>query len=111
MSDPFAQSTVIPQSIPFTQIIGTAQFITDFLVQRNLKIIQITIDNQDPTNNITFRTEPSGTLKTIPPNSLGVVSDEQHDFIEVNPDAVTGDAIVTLQLATPGELRRLNLLT
>jgi len=111
MSDPFAQSTVIPQSIPFTEIIGLVQFQTNFLLQRNLKIIQITLDNQDSTNPITFRTEPSGTLKTVPQNSLGVVTDEQHDFIEVNPNAVTGDAILTLQLATPEELRRLKLLT
>jgi len=110
MSVEFAADTNKPKSSPFVQPITTTQFRDDFLQRVGKYIIQITIDNQDPTNNLTFRTVPSGILQTVPPNSLGVVENEIHAFLEVNPDAVTGNAIVTLALAEPAELRRLGLL-
>jgi len=108
--DEFAKNTISPRSIPFPKNLTTAPFKTDFLLQRNLKIIGGTIDNQDPTNAVTFRTREFGTIKTIPVNSLAIIEDEEFDFIEVIPDVVTGSCEINLQLATPEELRRLKLL-
>jgi len=110
LSVPFKTDLQRPKSIPFTQIIGTAQFRDDFLQRVGKYIIQITIDNQDALNAVTFRTVPSGILLTIPPNALGVVDNEIHEFIEVNPDPVSGNAILTVALADPEELRRLELI-
>lgn len=110
MSVPFTTDLQRPKTIPFTQIVGIVQFRDDFLQRVGLYIVGITIDNQDATNAVTFRTVPSGVLLTIPPNALGVVENEIHEFIEVNPDPATGDAIVTLSLAEPAELRRLGLI-
>lgn len=110
MSIPFKTDLQRPKSIPFTQLIGTAQFQDDFLQRVGLYMIQITIDNQDPTNNLTLRTVPSGILLTIPPNSIGIIENEIHSFIEVNPNAVTGSAILSIALSEPAELRRLGLI-
>ncbi len=110
MSIPFTTDLQRPKSIPFVQIIGITQFRDDFLQRVAKYIVQITIDNQDPTNSLTFRTVPSGILLTIPANSLGIVENEIHEFIEVNPNAVTGNAILTIALADPEELRKLGLI-
>jgi len=99
-----------PKTIPFVQLVTITQFRDDFLQRTNKYIIKIVYDNQDPTNNATIRTVPSGILQTIPPNSLGIIEDEIHAFIEVNPNAVTGSGILTLTLADPDELRKLGLL-
>ena len=72
--------------------------------------IRAVIDNQDAINELTIRTEPSGDLITIPPNSIGEVVDEIHSFLEINGNAVTGLGLATLTLADPEELRAKGLL-
>ena len=110
MSIEFAADTNKPKTSPFLELIATTQFRDDFLQRVGKYIIKIVYDNQDPTNNATIRTVPSGILQTVPPNSLGVIEDEIHSFVEINPNAITGLGILTLTLAEPAELRRLGLL-
>jgi len=111
MSIPFTIDRQKPKTIPFKQLIALAQIRDDFLQRTGLYIVEITIDNQDPTNDLTFRTVPSGILETVPPNSLAIVEDEIHSFIEINPNVLTGSGILSLALAEPSELRRLGLIT
>jgi len=110
MSIPFTADKQKPHTIPFVQIITTTQFRDDFLQRVAQYIIKIVYDNQDPANNATIRTVPSGILQTIPPNSLAVIEDEIHSFVELNPDPVTGTGVLTLTLAEPDELRKFGFL-
>jgi len=76
-------------------------------VQRlGMVYIKAVIDNQDPTNNITIRTDPQGALLTIPPNSVLIIEDEVHDFLEINPNAVTGVGNFSLSTAVEDDLRK-----
>jgi len=68
--------------------------------------IRAIIDNQDPTNNVTIRTDPQGALLTIPPNSVLEIVDEIHDFLEINPNAVTGVGNFSLSTAVEDDLRK-----
>lgn len=110
MSIQFRESVTKAKSIPFVELIGLVSFRNDFLQNVGKYIIKIVYDNQDATNNATIRTVPGGILQTVPPNSLGVIDDEIHEFVEVNPNGVTGAGVLTLTLADPEELRRVGLI-
>lgn len=91
-------------------LIATTQIRIETLQRFGLNIIEALVDNQDTTNGITVRKVPSGVLATIPPNSLGRIRDEVFSFIEINPDATSGAGVLTLQLATTAELKRVGLI-
>jgi len=110
MSEFSAATTNKPKSTSRIVLIGTAQIRIETLQRFGLQIIEALIDNQDASNNLTVRKVPSGVLATIPPNSLGRIRDEVFSFIEVNPDVVTGAGVLTLQLATTAELKRVGLI-
>lgn len=70
----------------------------DALVQFGLLIKSYRIVNNDAGAAVTFRTKsPSGTLKTIAPNSDGS-DDDWTSYFEVNPNAVSGNGIIELEL-------------
>ena len=68
--------------------------------------IKAVVDNQDPTNNLTVRTDVDAQLLIVPPNSVIQIEDEIHEYIEINPNAVTGIGNFSLTLADPRQLRR-----
>jgi len=95
-----------PKVQTFRRTIGLVAFRRDFLQNLGFYIVEISYDNQDPTNLATIRTDPNAAIVTVPPNSVGRFIDEIHSFVEVTPNAVTGAGELTLSLATPDELRR-----
>jgi len=110
MSQFTASSSTKPKTTSRMVLIGTTQIRIETLQRFGLSIIEALVDNQDVSNNITVRKVPSGVLATIPPNSLGRIRDEVFSFIEINPDATTGAGVLTLQLATNAELKRVGLI-
>lgn len=78
----------------------------DTLQRMGMSYIKAIVDNQDPTNNLLVRTDPDSVQLIIPPNSVIVIEDEIHSFIEITPNAVTGIGLFSLTLADPEELRR-----
>jgi len=110
MSQFSASSKTKPKTTSRMVLIGTTQIRIESLQRFGLQIIEALIDNQDATNSLTVRKVPSGILANIPPNSLGRIRDEVFSFIEVNPDATTGTGVLTLQLATTEELKRVGLI-
>jgi len=95
-----------PKVQTFRQTLSTAVFRRDFLQNLGFYIVEISYDNQDPTNAATIRTDPNAPIVTVPPNSVGRFVDEIHSFVEVTPNATTGVGELTISLATPEELRR-----
>lgn len=110
MSQFSASSKSRPKTTSRLVLIGTAQIRIETLQRFGLNIVEALIDNQDSSNDITVRKAPSGILATIPPNSLGRIRDEVFSFIEINPDAASGAGVLTLQLATTEELKRVGLI-
>lgn len=90
--------------------IATARITRDFLQEQGLYWIKATVTNLDATNNLVITKEPFGTPDRIPPNSLGVIENEIHTFLDILPDPVTGNATMTLELVEGSELRRMGLL-
>lgn len=74
-----------------------------------MRYIELVITNNDPTNALTFRVDPQGSLLTVPVSSQGQIIDEIHEYLEINPNAVTGSGNVRAQLAETVELQRLGL--
>lgn len=89
-------------SVPFIGtpfVIGTAQLIIDTILQFGMLIKSVRITNIDATNTLTYRTQSrSGILKIIPVSSFDLF-DEWGSFLEINPNAVTGDALVEIDMA------------
>jgi len=110
MSQFSASSKTRPKTTSRMELIGTTQIRIETLQRFGLNIVEALIDNQDASNNLTVRKVPSGVLATIPPNSLGRIRDEVFSFIEINPDPTTGAGVLTLQLATLDELKRVGLI-
>ena len=71
-----------------------------------MNYIKAVIDNQDTTNNLLVRTDPDSVQIIVPPNSVLIIEDEIHSFIQVTPNAVTGAGNFSLTVADPVELRR-----
>jgi len=105
MSRQFTSDKQKPKTIPRTVLVTTAQIRIDTLAEFGLNIIEAAYDNQDSTNPATLRKVPSGVLISVPPNAIGIIENEIFEFIEVNPNAVTGSGVLTLTLATTQELR------
>jgi len=101
----FRADTTKPKSQAFRDNFTTAQIRIDVSQRMGMRYIKLVIDNQDPTNNCLFRTDPDAQQLTIPPNSVVIVEDEIHDYLEINPNAVTGVGNFSMTLADPLELR------
>ncbi len=95
-----------PRTETFRDNFTTAQFRIDTQSRFGMIWIRAVIDNQDPTNNITIRTDPQGQLLTIPPNSVLTIENEHHNFLEINPNAVTGVGNFSLETAVEDDLRK-----
>lgn len=95
-----------PKSQVFRGSFTTTQTRIDTEQRLGMVYIRAVIDNQDPTNSLTIRTEPQAPTITIPPNSVLVLEDEVHSFLEINPNAATGVGDFSLQTADPDGLRK-----
>lgn len=95
-----------PRTETFADNFLLAQIRIDTSQRLGMVYIKAVIDNQDVTNNLTVRTEPSGRLITVPPNSVLIIEDEVHEFLEINPDAATGVGNFSLQTAVEDDLRK-----
>ncbi len=70
-------------------------------VQRGSVIIRATIDNQDPTNSLTFtKNGDGGTAYIIPPNSVGLIENEMVKSITVTPNGTTGIGLISIDYTT-----------
>ncbi len=70
-------------------------------VQRGMVGIRVTIDNQDPTNQLTFtKNGAGGTAYIVPPNSVGLIENEIIKSITVTPNATTGVGIISMDYTT-----------
>jgi len=89
------------------EIIGITQILHDSLLEFG-KLIKITkIVNDDGVNNITYKTKsPSAPLRTVPPNSDETII-EWTAYLEINPDPVTGQGTLEMDLVTPQEAKKI----
>jgi len=101
----FRDQTTKPKTQSFRDNFTTAQSRIDVGQRMGMVYIKAVIDNQDPTNNLTVRTDPDAAVLTVPPNSVIVIEDEIHEYLEINPDGVTGVGNFSITLADPNELR------
>lgn len=102
----FRDQTTKPKTQSFRDNFTTAQTRIDVGQRMGMVFIKAVIDNQDPTNALTVRTDPQAAALTVPPNSVIVIEDEMHEYIEINPNGTTGVGNYSLTLADPNELRR-----
>lgn len=95
--------------IPFTefpQAILTAQITLDTMQRFNQLIKSVRIVNDDALAVLTYRTQsPSGILKTVDPSSE-VTFDQWGSFIQINPNAVSGNGLLELDLVEPKDALR-----
>jgi len=87
----FTNSNTRPRVESFSDTFTTT--VVNFFpaIDKGLKCIRIVIDNQDPTNEITFtKNGRGGTVFTLPPNSLAIIENEVLDGVRIIPDATTG---------------------
>jgi len=101
----FRADTTKPKTQAFRDNFTTAQIRIDVSQRMGMRYIKLVIDNQDTTNNLLFRTDPDAAQLTVPPNSVVIVEDEIHDYLEINPNGVTGVGNFSMTLADPLELR------
>jgi len=101
----FRADTTKPKTQAFRDNFTTTQIRIDVSQRMAMRYIKLVIDNQDPTNNLQFRTDPDAQQLIIPPNSVVIVEDEIHEYLEINPNAVTGVGNFSMTLADPMELR------
>lgn len=102
----FRADTTKPKTQSFRDNFTTVQTRIDVGQRMGMVYIKAVIDNQDPTNNLTIRTDPDAAVLTVPPNSVLVIEDEIHEYLEINPNAGTGVGNFSMTLADPNELRR-----
>ena len=95
--------------IPFTefpQAIGLVQITIDTMQRFNQLIKSVRIVNDDAVSPLTYRTQsPSGILKTVDQASE-VTFDQWGSFIVINPNAVTGEGLLELDLVEPRDAKR-----
>jgi len=101
----FRADTTKPKTQAFRDNFTTAQVRIDVSQRMGMRYIKLVIDNQDVTNQLQFRTDPDAQQLIVPPNSVVVIEDEIHDYLEINPNAVTGVGNFSMTLADPMELR------
>jgi len=87
----FSDQTTKPRVEPFSDTFTTTEVNFFPAIDKGLKIIRIVIDNQDPTNNLTFvKNGRGGTSFIVPPNSIATVENEVLDGVVITPNATTG---------------------
>jgi hypothetical protein len=95
-----ANDTQIPFStlkIPFT----TSQVRIDTQYQYGMLCKALRIVNNDNVNSITFRTiSPNNPLDVVEP-ATEATSQSWTSYVEINPDPVTGNGLVELELVDP----------
>jgi len=101
----FRADTTKPKTQAFRDNFTTAQIRIDTAQRMAMRYIKLVIDNQDPTNSLQFRTDPDAQQLTVPANSVVIVEDEIHDYLEINPNGATGVGNFSMTLADPMELR------
>jgi len=96
-------------SIPFlTRPLGftITQIRIDSLQEFGKLIKSFKIVNDDALSNVTYRTQsPSGTLRTIPPNSDDS-ADEWTSYLEINPNAVSGTGSFEIDLVNINDAKK-----
>ena len=98
--DQFTSDKQRPKVESFSQPFTTAEVNFFPASTRGKVAIKAIIDNQDPTNALTFvKNGRGGTIFTLPPNSLAVIEDELLEALVITPDAVTGAGQLTANLA------------
>ena len=102
----FRDQTTKPKTQSFRDNFTTSQSRIDVSQRMGMCYIKAVIDNQDPTNSLTVRTDPNAAALIVPANSVIIIEDEIHDYIEINPNGSTGIGNFSLTLADPFELRR-----
>ena len=67
----------------------------------------MSIDNQDPTNNLTFfKNGRGGRALIVPPNSIALIKDEILSGVRVVPDGTTGAGTLSADLANHKTLKQ-----
>ena len=98
--------------IPFlsdSEIIALVTINHDTLIEQGLLVKSLRLVNDDGTNNLDYRTgSPSGTLKSVPPNSE-VTIDGWFSIFQVFPNAVTGQGLIETDLVSSKDAQRDNL--
>jgi len=102
----FRADSTKPKTQSFRDNWTLTQIRIDVGQRMGMVYIKAVIDNQDPSNNLTVRTDPNAALLIVPPNSVIVIEDEIHEYLEINPNALTGIGNFSITLADPNELRR-----
>jgi len=102
----FRDQSTKPKTQSFRDSWLLSQVRIDVGQRMGMVYIRAVIDNQDVTNSLTVRTDPNAAPLTVPPNSVIVIEDEIHEYLEINPNAVTGIGNFSITIADPNELRR-----
>jgi len=102
----FRDQNTKPKTQSFRDSWLLAQVRIDVGQRMGMVYIKAVIDNQDTANNLTVRTDPNAAALIVPPNSVIVIEDEVHEYLEINPNAATGIGNFSITLADPNELRR-----
>ena len=97
-------------TIPFSttpQNFTTVQVRIDSLIQFGKLIKSIRIENNDTTNNLTWRSQsPSNLLKILGPSAIDEV-DEWTSYLEINGNAVTGTGQLEMDLVDLQDAKKL----
>jgi len=98
--DEFTSDKGRPRVESFSQTFTTSE-VNFFPASTKGKVaIRIVIDNQDPTNSLTFvKNGRGGTIFTLPPNSLAIIDNEVLEGVVITPDGTTGIGQITADLA------------
>jgi len=101
----FSNDKQKPQVESFSETFTTAEVNFFPSLTKGKVAIRAVIDNQDPTNALTFvKNGRGGTVFTLPPNSLAIIDNEILEAIVITPNATTGIGQLTADLASREEL-------
>lgn len=90
----------------FKQVISTSEIKMDIFNQFGAYAKAVIITNLDKNNNISvILNEPNAPSEIIPPSTKGE-SDVWANFIDLTPDAVTGNGVLELWLVRPEDARK-----
>ena len=97
-------------TIPFStrpENFTTAQLRIDSLIQFGKLIKSIRIENNDTTNNLTWRTQsPSNILRILAPSAVDEV-DEWTSYLEINGNGATGTGQLEMDLVNIQDAKKI----
>jgi len=103
----FRNNTQMPRVQSFSANFTTAVFTFMPALQQFKVAIRIVIDNQDPSNALTFQKNGvGGQTFILPPNSVAIIENEVLDGVIITPNATTGVGNVTADLADRRQLEK-----